>query len=137
MWWFNRNTGARRNSRRRDQLTGSDRLERLEIRQVLSAVTGGANQYDGSQFLVQFRDEQAIQPLAGTAIGGAVEGLPGWYTVNVLSSQSVGEARAAYQVHGNVASTRVAEKVGMTYERDYTDEFGPCMIYSASLGAAA
>lgn len=106
MWWFNRNTGARRNSRRRDQLTGSDRLERLEIRQVLSAVTGGANQYDGSQFLVQFRDEQAIQPLAGTAIGGAVEGLPGWYTVNVLSSQSVGEARAAYQVHANVASTQ-------------------------------
>jgi subtilisin family serine protease len=104
--WFNRNIGARRNNRRRDNVTGSDRLESLEIRQVLSAVTGGANQYDGSQFLVQFRDEAAIQPIAGTAIGGAVEGLPGWYTVNVLSSQSVGEARAAYHAHGNVASTQ-------------------------------
>lgn len=37
-------------------------------------------------------------------------------------------------MHGNAASTRVAEKVGMTYERDFTDEFGPCMIYSAGLG---
>ena len=35
--------------------------------------------------------------------------------------------------HGNAASARVAEKVGMSYERDYTDEFGPCMIYSVSL----
>lgn len=35
--------------------------------------------------------------------------------------------------HGNVASTRVAEKVGMTYEREHTDEFGPCLIYSMAL----
>lgn len=32
--------------------------------------------------------------------------------------------------HGNVASVRVAEKVGMTFERDYVDEHGPCMIYA-------
>jgi subtilisin family serine protease len=106
MWWFNRNTGARKHSRRRVNVTGSDRLESLEIRQVLSAVAGGANQYDGSQFLVQFRDEAAIRPIAGTAIGGAVEGLPGWYTVNLQSSQSVGEARAAYQADSNVAAAQ-------------------------------
>lgn len=35
--------------------------------------------------------------------------------------------------HGNDASVRVAEKIGMTYERDHTDEFGPCMIYARSL----
>ena len=39
--------------------------------------------------------------------------------------------------HGNIASTRVAEKVGMSYERDYTDEFGPCMIYSVAFGSTA
>lgn len=107
MWWFNRNSGARTNSRRRENVTGANRLESLEIRQILSAIGGSANQYDGSRFLVQFRDEQAIQPIPGTAIGGTVEGLPGWYTVNVLSSQSVGEARAAYQANGNVAETQL------------------------------
>jgi ribosomal-protein-alanine N-acetyltransferase len=35
--------------------------------------------------------------------------------------------------HGNVASVGVAEKVGMAFEREYTDEYGPCMIYSMSL----
>lgn len=35
--------------------------------------------------------------------------------------------------HGNVASIRVAEKVGMTFERKYADEFGPCLIYSMAL----
>jgi hypothetical protein len=32
---------------------------------------------------------------------------------------------------------RVAEKVGMAYERDFTDDFGPCMIYSRSLAIGA
>jgi RimJ/RimL family protein N-acetyltransferase len=35
--------------------------------------------------------------------------------------------------HGNLASVGVAEKVGMAFEREYTDEFGPCMIYARSL----
>jgi len=35
--------------------------------------------------------------------------------------------------HGNAASVRVAEKVGMAYEREYADAFGPCMIYARSL----
>lgn len=34
---------------------------------------------------------------------------------------------------GNQASARVAEKVGMRMEREYTDEFGPCHIYGRSL----
>jgi len=37
--------------------------------------------------------------------------------------------------HGNEASIRVAEKVGMRFEREYTDEFGPCMIYSLLIGS--
>ena len=40
-------------------------------------------------------------------------------------------------MHGNAASVRVAEKAGMAYEREYTDEFGPCMIYSRSLAVGA
>lgn len=31
-------------------------------------------------------------------------------------------------MHGNTASVRVAQKAGMAYEREYTDEFGPCKI---------
>lgn len=38
-------------------------------------------------------------------------------------------------MHGNAASVRVTEKIGMKFERKYTDEFGPCTIYSISLGA--
>ncbi len=34
---------------------------------------------------------------------------------------------------GNSASIRVAEKVGMKFEREHTDEFGLCHIYSRSL----
>ena len=34
---------------------------------------------------------------------------------------------------GNDASIGVAEKVGMTFERAYTDEFGPCLIYAMAL----
>jgi ribosomal-protein-alanine N-acetyltransferase len=37
---------------------------------------------------------------------------------------------------GNVASARIAEKVGMSYERDLRDEFGFCHIYSLTLSAA-
>ena len=40
-------------------------------------------------------------------------------------------------MHGNTASVRVAEKVGMVYERDFIDDFGPCMIYSCSLAVGA
>jgi RimJ/RimL family protein N-acetyltransferase len=40
-------------------------------------------------------------------------------------------------MHGNTASVRVAEKVGMVYEREYTDAFGPCMIYARSLEVEA
>ena len=35
----------------------------------------------------------------------------------------------------NVPSERVATKVGMVFERDYTDPFGPCRIYGRSLDA--
>lgn len=38
---------------------------------------------------------------------------------------------------GNAASMRVAEKVGMSFEREYTDEFGLCHIYSRSLALQA
>jgi RimJ/RimL family protein N-acetyltransferase len=34
---------------------------------------------------------------------------------------------------GNTASVRVAQKAGMQFEREYTDELGPCHIYSRSL----
>lgn len=34
---------------------------------------------------------------------------------------------------GNAASAAVAKKVGMVFEREYTDEFGPCHIYGMSL----
>ena len=34
---------------------------------------------------------------------------------------------------GNAASARVARKVGMDFERDYTDAFGTCQLYSRSL----
>lgn len=36
---------------------------------------------------------------------------------------------------GNQASVRVATKVGMRMEREYTDEFGYCHIYSRALEA--
>jgi len=35
--------------------------------------------------------------------------------------------------HGNTASVGLAEKVGMAFERDCTDEYGPFMLYSRSL----
>lgn len=35
--------------------------------------------------------------------------------------------------HGNDASVRVAEKIGMTFDREHIDEFGPCMIYAMPL----
>ena len=34
---------------------------------------------------------------------------------------------------GNVASAAVARKVGMTFEREYTGEFGPCHIHAMAL----
>ncbi len=37
---------------------------------------------------------------------------------------------------GNEASVRVATKVGMTLEREYEDELGPCHIYGRSLNRA-
>jgi len=37
---------------------------------------------------------------------------------------------------GNVASERVASKVGMHFEREYTDEYGVCHIHSRALTAA-
>jgi ribosomal-protein-alanine N-acetyltransferase len=40
-------------------------------------------------------------------------------------------------MQGNTASVRVAEKVGMVYERDFIDDFGPCMLYSCSLAVGA
>ena len=36
---------------------------------------------------------------------------------------------------GNVASAGVAEKVGMSFEREFTDEFGPCRLYALALPA--
>ena len=35
--------------------------------------------------------------------------------------------------HGNIASMKVAEKIGMTFEREHEDELGRCMIYAGSL----
>ncbi len=37
---------------------------------------------------------------------------------------------------GNDASARVAAKVGMRFEREYTDELGLCLIYSRSLSSS-
>lgn len=34
---------------------------------------------------------------------------------------------------GNDASIRVAEKIGMSFERDYIDEMGPCHIFACRL----
>jgi RimJ/RimL family protein N-acetyltransferase len=34
---------------------------------------------------------------------------------------------------GNAASAGVAIKVGMAFEREFTDEFGPCHLYALSL----
>lgn len=34
---------------------------------------------------------------------------------------------------GNDASTRVAIKLGMAFEREYTDEYGLCHVYARSL----
>jgi ribosomal-protein-alanine N-acetyltransferase len=34
---------------------------------------------------------------------------------------------------GNVPSARVAQKIGMRLEREYTDQFGPCHLYARSL----
>jgi ribosomal-protein-alanine N-acetyltransferase len=36
---------------------------------------------------------------------------------------------------GNAASAGVAEKVGMSFEREFTDEIGPCQLYSIALPA--
>ena len=36
---------------------------------------------------------------------------------------------------GNVASAGAAQKVGMRLEREFTDEFGPCQLYSTALPA--
>ena len=38
---------------------------------------------------------------------------------------------------GNVASVRVAEKVGMAFEREHDDKLGLCHIYACSLGKGA
>lgn len=35
---------------------------------------------------------------------------------------------------GNAASVRVAEKVGMFFEKEYTDELGLCHVYSMTVG---
>ena len=32
--------------------------------------------------------------------------------------------------HGNIASIRVAEKIGMSFEREGKDEIGPFLLYS-------
>lgn len=37
---------------------------------------------------------------------------------------------------GNQRSVRVATKAGMRFEREYTDEYGPCHIYGMALGAS-
>ena len=34
---------------------------------------------------------------------------------------------------GNVASAGVARKVGMSFEQEFTDEFGPCNLYALTL----
>jgi ribosomal-protein-alanine N-acetyltransferase len=36
---------------------------------------------------------------------------------------------------GNTASVGVAQKVGLSFEREFTDEWGPCHLYAMSLPA--
>lgn len=36
---------------------------------------------------------------------------------------------------GNAASAGVAERVGMSFEREFTDEYGPCQLYALALPA--
>lgn len=38
---------------------------------------------------------------------------------------------------GNAASAAVARKVGMSLEREHTEEFGPCHVYSRELASEA
>ena len=50
--------------------------------------------------------------------------------------QSLGLSRLVCLVMpGNAASARVAEKVGMAFEREFTDELGPCHLYATALPA--
>lgn len=58
------------------------------------------------------------------------------------ASGIVSHARSRLRLHrliclitpGNTASMRVAEKVGMSFERELVDELGHCHVYSRSLG---
>jgi hypothetical protein len=36
---------------------------------------------------------------------------------------------------GNAASAGVAQKVGMSFEREITDEYGPCGLYALAMPA--
>jgi len=36
---------------------------------------------------------------------------------------------------GNASSAGVAEKVGMSFEQEFTDEYGPCAVYAKALRA--
>jgi ribosomal-protein-alanine N-acetyltransferase len=38
---------------------------------------------------------------------------------------------------GNTASVRTATRIGMCFEREYTDEYGLCHIYGRALGREA
>jgi ribosomal-protein-alanine N-acetyltransferase len=40
-------------------------------------------------------------------------------------------------VHGNLASIRVAEKIGMAFEKESADEHGPFLLYTINKGATA
>lgn len=99
---FRRNLNARQNDKRRNKALSIGRLETLEARQVLSAVSEVMTQFDTSRVLVKFRDPAAIEPVKGTTLGDEVGLVPGLYTVNVLAGSDLDEVISAYQAQGNV-----------------------------------
>lgn len=100
--FFRRNQLTRQNDKRRNSTLGMGRVETLEVRQVLSAVSEVLSQFDTSRLLVKFRDSSAIEPVKGTSVGDEVGLVPGLYTVNVVAGTDLDEVIAAYQSQANV-----------------------------------
>jgi len=100
--FFRRNQLARQNDKRRTRTLRIGRVEALEVRQVLSAVSEVLTQFDTSRVLVKFRDSSAIEPVKGTSLGEEVGLVPGLYKVNVLAGTDLDEVIAAYQSQANV-----------------------------------
>ena len=72
------------------------------------------------------RKERWRQGLAAEAARGIIQ----------HAHKSIGLSRLVCLITpGNAASAGVARKVGMSFERQFTDEFGPCHLYAISLPA--